>query len=233
MLMWRLATPLQDAHDRDQTECEAVHDFEHPGQSGTDVSPEYRSRDEEDEAMGSGVNELLILIRMKSRKWQQTSDDRHPGDQTGSDGSGAGQVKVEQLHPPTCYDSPLSLDVKTIWCVQEPPGTYRSVTMVKLGSNLQDKGAKAVSVEDGFQNVPLITPLDVGSLQITMVAQQRGKLIGVSMGSRQSCTLLNEWTETIEELMELCVTGNCCCGLMTSFLFLCGSGFCSGLISLS
>lgn len=37
--------------------------------------------------------------------------------------------------------------------------------MVKLGSNLQDKGAKAVSVEDGFQNVPLITPLDVGSLQ--------------------------------------------------------------------
>uniref|UniRef100_A0AAQ4Q1N9 Neuronal vesicle trafficking associated 2 n=1 Tax=Gasterosteus aculeatus aculeatus TaxID=481459 RepID=A0AAQ4Q1N9_GASAC len=37
--------------------------------------------------------------------------------------------------------------------------------MVKLGSNLQDKGGKPVSVEDGFQNVPLITPLDVGSLQ--------------------------------------------------------------------
>ncbi|XP_056262142.1 neuronal vesicle trafficking-associated protein 2 [Pseudoliparis swirei] len=37
--------------------------------------------------------------------------------------------------------------------------------MVKLGSNLQDKGAKPVSVEDGFQNVPLITPLDVGNLQ--------------------------------------------------------------------
>ncbi|KAI4889633.1 hypothetical protein NFI96_021543 [Prochilodus magdalenae] len=37
--------------------------------------------------------------------------------------------------------------------------------MVKLGSNLQDKGAKAVSVEDGFQNVPLITPLDVSHLQ--------------------------------------------------------------------
>ncbi|RXN05863.1 neuron-specific family member 2-like protein [Labeo rohita] len=37
--------------------------------------------------------------------------------------------------------------------------------MVKLGSNLQDKGAKAVSVEDGFQNVPLITPLDVTNLQ--------------------------------------------------------------------
>lgn len=39
------------------------------------------------------------------------------------------------------------------------------VTMVKLGSNLQDKAAKAASVEDGFQNVPLITPLDVCSLQ--------------------------------------------------------------------
>ncbi|XP_076836303.1 neuronal vesicle trafficking-associated protein 2 [Brachyhypopomus gauderio] len=37
--------------------------------------------------------------------------------------------------------------------------------MVKLGSNLQDKGAKPVSVEDGFQNVPLITPLDVSNLQ--------------------------------------------------------------------
>lgn len=39
------------------------------------------------------------------------------------------------------------------------------VTMVKLGSNLHDKAAKAASVEDGFQNVPLITPLDVCSLQ--------------------------------------------------------------------
>ncbi|KAI5625101.1 neuron-specific protein family member 2, partial [Silurus asotus] len=36
--------------------------------------------------------------------------------------------------------------------------------MVKLGSNLQDKGIKAVTVEDGFQTVPLITPLDVTSL---------------------------------------------------------------------
>lgn len=36
--------------------------------------------------------------------------------------------------------------------------------MVKLGSNLQDKGIKAVSVEDGFQTVPLITPLDVTNL---------------------------------------------------------------------
>ncbi|KAJ8408839.1 hypothetical protein AAFF_G00246570 [Aldrovandia affinis] len=37
--------------------------------------------------------------------------------------------------------------------------------MVKLGSNLQDKGTKTASVEDGFQNVPLITPLDVNQLQ--------------------------------------------------------------------
>lgn len=37
--------------------------------------------------------------------------------------------------------------------------------MVKLGSNLQDKGIKAATVEDGFQTVPLITPLDVSNLQ--------------------------------------------------------------------
>ncbi|KAJ3588717.1 hypothetical protein NHX12_009571, partial [Muraenolepis orangiensis] len=37
--------------------------------------------------------------------------------------------------------------------------------LVKLGSHLQDKGAKPVSVEDGFQNVPLMAPLDVGSLR--------------------------------------------------------------------
>ena len=41
---------------------------------------------------------------------------------------------------------------------------FQTLKMVKLGSNLQDKGAKAVSIEDGFQNVPLITPLDVGNL---------------------------------------------------------------------
>ncbi|XP_036380938.1 neuronal vesicle trafficking-associated protein 2 [Megalops cyprinoides] len=37
--------------------------------------------------------------------------------------------------------------------------------MVKPGSNLQDKGTKPASVEDGFQSVPLITPLDVNQLQ--------------------------------------------------------------------
>ncbi|MEE6518640.1 hypothetical protein FKM82_029741 [Ascaphus truei] len=37
--------------------------------------------------------------------------------------------------------------------------------MVKLGSNLSDKTSKEPSVEDGFQTVPLITPLDVNHLQ--------------------------------------------------------------------
>ncbi|MGH0142208.1 UNVERIFIED_CONTAM: hypothetical protein FKN15_077844 [Acipenser sinensis] len=37
--------------------------------------------------------------------------------------------------------------------------------MVKLGSNLQDKSTKPSSVEDGFQSVPLIAPLDVNHLQ--------------------------------------------------------------------
>ncbi|KAL4659763.1 neuron-specific protein family member 2-like [Arapaima gigas] len=37
--------------------------------------------------------------------------------------------------------------------------------MVKLGISLQDKGTKGASVEDGFQSVPLITPLDVQHLQ--------------------------------------------------------------------
>ncbi|KAL4631249.1 neuron-specific protein family member 2 [Arapaima gigas] len=37
--------------------------------------------------------------------------------------------------------------------------------MVKLGSHLQEKGGKAAAAEDGFQTVPLITPLDVNHLQ--------------------------------------------------------------------
>ncbi|XP_043925066.1 neuronal vesicle trafficking-associated protein 2 [Protopterus annectens] len=38
--------------------------------------------------------------------------------------------------------------------------------MVKLGSNINDKNAKQPSGEDGFQNIPLITPLDVNHLQL-------------------------------------------------------------------
>ncbi|XP_030068649.1 neuronal vesicle trafficking-associated protein 2 [Microcaecilia unicolor] len=37
--------------------------------------------------------------------------------------------------------------------------------MVKLGSNLNDKNSKQPPSEDGFQTVPLITPLDVNHLQ--------------------------------------------------------------------
>ncbi|XP_015228110.1 PREDICTED: neuron-specific protein family member 1-like [Cyprinodon variegatus] len=37
--------------------------------------------------------------------------------------------------------------------------------MVKLGSNLSDKLEKQPSADDGFDNVPLITPLEVSQLQ--------------------------------------------------------------------
>ncbi|XP_029912272.1 calcyon neuron-specific vesicular protein [Myripristis murdjan] len=37
--------------------------------------------------------------------------------------------------------------------------------MVKLGSNLSDKVEKQASVDDGFDNIPLITPLEVSQLQ--------------------------------------------------------------------
>lgn len=37
--------------------------------------------------------------------------------------------------------------------------------MVKLGSNLSDKQEKQSSADDGFDNIPLITPLEVNQLQ--------------------------------------------------------------------
>ncbi|XP_017281076.1 calcyon neuron-specific vesicular protein [Kryptolebias marmoratus] len=37
--------------------------------------------------------------------------------------------------------------------------------MVKLGSNLSDKTEKQPSADDGFDNIPLITPLEVSQLQ--------------------------------------------------------------------
>lgn len=39
--------------------------------------------------------------------------------------------------------------------------------MVKLGANLSDKLDKQPSVDDGFDNIPLITPLEVNQLQHT------------------------------------------------------------------
>uniref|UniRef100_A0A8C0D7B8 Uncharacterized protein n=1 Tax=Balaenoptera musculus TaxID=9771 RepID=A0A8C0D7B8_BALMU len=38
--------------------------------------------------------------------------------------------------------------------------------MVKLNSHPSEKGTKPPSVEDGFQTVPLITPLEVNHLQL-------------------------------------------------------------------
>ncbi|XP_061684732.1 calcyon neuron-specific vesicular protein [Syngnathoides biaculeatus] len=37
--------------------------------------------------------------------------------------------------------------------------------MVKLGTSLSDKMEKQLSADDGFDNIPLITPLEVGELQ--------------------------------------------------------------------
>ncbi|KAL1005913.1 hypothetical protein UPYG_G00065550 [Umbra pygmaea] len=43
--------------------------------------------------------------------------------------------------------------------------SFRPVKMVKLGSNLADKLNKEQSLDDGFDNIPLITPLEVNQLQ--------------------------------------------------------------------
>uniref|UniRef100_A0AAV2LHE7 Calcyon neuron-specific vesicular protein n=1 Tax=Knipowitschia caucasica TaxID=637954 RepID=A0AAV2LHE7_KNICA len=55
-----------------------------------------------------------------------------------------------------------------------PPGAARptqsdifEAAMVKLGANLSDKLDKQSSVDDGFDNIPLITPLEVNQLQET------------------------------------------------------------------
>lgn len=61
--------------------------------------------------------------------------------------------------------------------------------MVKLGSNLQDKGAKAVSVEDGFQNVPLITPLDVTNLHYQAPDKVRNVVLQVLYNRTLPCLL--------------------------------------------
>lgn len=37
--------------------------------------------------------------------------------------------------------------------------------MVKLGNNFAEKGPKQVLLEDGFDTIPLMTPLDVNQLQ--------------------------------------------------------------------
>lgn len=42
---------------------------------------------------------------------------------------------------------------------------YLISDMVKLGSNLVEKVERQPSLEDGFDNIPLITPLEVNQLQ--------------------------------------------------------------------
>jgi hypothetical protein len=37
--------------------------------------------------------------------------------------------------------------------------------MVKLGNNFGEKGTKQPLLEDGFDTIPLMTPLDVNQLQ--------------------------------------------------------------------
>lgn len=48
--------------------------------------------------------------------------------------------------------------------------------MVKLNGNPGEKGAKPPSVEDGFQTVPLITPLEVNHLQLAAPEKVIGDL---------------------------------------------------------
>uniref|UniRef100_A0A3P9MF89 Calcyon neuron-specific vesicular protein n=1 Tax=Oryzias latipes TaxID=8090 RepID=A0A3P9MF89_ORYLA len=60
---------------------------------------------------------------------------------------------------------PFSLMADIIKLSFSPPGLSRHSAMVKLGSNLSDKPEKQQSAEDGLDNVPLITPLEVSQLQ--------------------------------------------------------------------
>lgn len=52
----------------------------------------------------------------------------------------------------------------------------KSRSMVKLNGNPGEKGAKPPSVEDGFQTVPLITPLEVNHLQLAAPEKVIGDL---------------------------------------------------------
>ncbi|KFO34118.1 Neuron-specific protein family member 2 [Fukomys damarensis] len=50
--------------------------------------------------------------------------------------------------------------------IMETRSGKKGIRMVKLNSNPNEKGTKPPSVEDGFQTVPLITPLEVNHLQL-------------------------------------------------------------------
>lgn len=47
-------------------------------------------------------------------------------------------------------------------------------TMVKLGNNFAEKGTKQPLLEDGFDTIPLMTPLDVNQLQFPPPDKVRG-----------------------------------------------------------
>lgn len=56
--------------------------------------------------------------------------------------------------------------------------------MVKLGSNLSDKPEKQPSADDGFDNIPLITPLEVNQLQQSFAERVRAAInVGVLTSS--------------------------------------------------
>lgn len=46
--------------------------------------------------------------------------------------------------------------------------------MVKLGNNFAEKGSKQPLPEDGFDTIPLMTPLDVNQLQFPPPDKVRG-----------------------------------------------------------
>lgn len=109
--------------------------------------------------------------------------------------------------------------------------------MVKLGSNLQDKGAKAVSVEDGFQNVPLITPLDVTNLQYQAPDKVRNIVLQVLYNRTLPCLLSGQKNITFtfchiakcqmvlmprqhNVVLTLCVNLNCQAGFLLHYPFI-------------
>ncbi|MEQ2158465.1 hypothetical protein GOODEAATRI_012593 [Goodea atripinnis] len=61
--------------------------------------------------------------------------------------------------------------------------------MVKLGSNLSDKLEKQQSADDGFDNIPLITPLEVSQLQQPLADKITG-LILITLAFLTSLLLL-------------------------------------------
>uniref|UniRef100_A0A9J8AK55 Calcyon neuron-specific vesicular protein n=3 Tax=Cyprinus carpio TaxID=7962 RepID=A0A9J8AK55_CYPCA len=74
-----------------------------------------------------------------------------------SDWSGCASVNYTHAH--------AHIAIITVALHQHRQDNRRESNMVKLGSNLVDKMERQPSVEDGFDNIPLITPLEVSQLQ--------------------------------------------------------------------